>query len=119
MALPHAAGQAAYGAERDTASAASPGAGSGLNRTHPGIPLQRPVSELPAAQRLAATTHAIMPPAAPGGVLGGVDWSRWSVVLLKPDCVRRGLADDVLTRLGKITPITWQERVTVADWQLF
>jgi len=25
----------------------------------------------------------------------------------------------VLARLGKITPITWQERVTVADWQIF
>ena len=46
--------------------------------------------------RPAETSAAVMPPAAPGGVVGGVDWSRWSVVLLKPDCLRRGLADDVL-----------------------
>ena len=62
---------------------------------------------------------SIRAPDRPGGVFGGVDWSRWSVVLLKPDCLRRDLAGQVLARLEPFACITWQERVTVADWQIF
>ncbi|WP_063784197.1 nucleoside-diphosphate kinase [Streptomyces sp. SBT349] len=54
-----------------------------------------------------------------GGVLGGVDWKCWSVVLLKPDCVRRGLADAVLDRLAPHAEIRDRRDVTVADWQVF
>ena len=55
-----------------------------------------------------------------GGVVGGVDWSRWSVVLLKPDCVRRDLCDTVLQRIatGADVEISAHEIVTVADWQI-
>ncbi|MFR9722948.1 nucleoside-diphosphate kinase [Streptomyces sp. MS19] len=59
------------------------------------------------------------PPEVRGGVLGGIDWSRWSVVLLKPDCVRRGLADAVLDRLAAEADIRGRKNVTVADWQVF
>lgn len=46
------------------------------------------------------------------------DWGRWSVVLLKPDCLRRALADQVLERLSQAAAILAHERVTVADWQI-
>ncbi|WP_161780851.1 nucleoside-diphosphate kinase [Amycolatopsis orientalis] len=48
-----------------------------------------------------------------------VDWSRWSVVLLKPDCVERGLVRPVLARVGAAARIVAAERVTVTDWQIF
>ncbi|GAA1232227.1 nucleoside-diphosphate kinase [Kitasatospora nipponensis] len=47
-----------------------------------------------------------------------VDWSRWSVVLLKPDCLRRGLADQVLARLEPPARIVERRRVVVEDWQI-
>lgn len=40
-------------------------------------------------------------PAQAGQVLDGVDWTRWSVVLLKPDCVRRNLTGTVLQRIAR------------------
>ncbi|MDH6134274.1 nucleoside diphosphate kinase [Kitasatospora sp. MAA4] len=55
----------------------------------------------------------------PGGVLGGVDWSRWSVVLLKPDCVRRDLTKTVLDRISPAADIVHQQQITVEDWQVF
>ncbi|WP_073923725.1 nucleoside-diphosphate kinase [Streptomyces sp. CB03911] len=58
-------------------------------------------------------------PEAPGGVLEGVDWARWSVVLLKPDCVRRGLTDAVLDRLSAAATIAHTKLVVVEDWQIF
>ncbi|MFJ3793471.1 nucleoside-diphosphate kinase [Kitasatospora sp. NPDC090091] len=51
--------------------------------------------------------------------LRGVDWSRWSVVLLKPDCVRRGLTDQVLARLEPAARIVHRQQVVVEDWQIF
>ncbi|GAB2773506.1 nucleoside-diphosphate kinase [Streptomyces daliensis] len=53
-----------------------------------------------------------------GQVLAGVDWERWSVVLLKPDCLRRGLADTVLDRLARAATLTARREVTVAAWQI-
>ncbi|MGH3925768.1 MAG: thymidylate synthase, partial [Pseudonocardiaceae bacterium] len=58
------------------------------------------------------------PPEFRGGVLGGIDWTRWSVVLLKPDCIRCGLADAVLERLATVADISGRMDVTV-DWQVF
>lgn len=58
------------------------------------------------------------PPEFRGGVLGGVDWTRWSVVLLKPDCIRRGLTDAVLRRLAAVADISGRMDVIV-DWQVF
>ncbi|WP_051838615.1 nucleoside-diphosphate kinase [Streptomyces sp. NRRL WC-3742] len=53
-----------------------------------------------------------------GNALSGVDWSRWSVVLLKPDCLRRGLTDQVLARLERAARIVHQRQVVVQDWQI-
>jgi len=55
----------------------------------------------------------------PGSVLGGVEWSRFSVVILKPDCLRRGLADEVLARIAVEGEIIARDTVTVRDWQIF
>lgn len=57
-------------------------------------------------------------PPAVGDVLTGVDWDRWSVVLLKPDCVRRGLVDAVLERVAAVASVRNRMDVTVADWQI-
>ncbi|MFD8497702.1 nucleoside-diphosphate kinase [Amycolatopsis sp. NPDC059657] len=50
---------------------------------------------------------------------GQVDWSRWTVVLLKPDCLERDLVEAVLRRIGAEVTLVAVERVTVADWQIF
>lgn len=60
------------------------------------------------------------PPATSGPVLSGIDWTRWSVILVKPDAARRGLIDDVLHRVTAVVPVTGRMDVTpVADWQIF
>lgn len=64
-------------------------------------------------------TAGKMAPDSRGGVIGGVDWSRWSVILLKPDCIRHGLTDTVLNRLSAVADICGRTDVTVADWQIF
>lgn len=58
-------------------------------------------------------------PRIPGAVLGGVEWSRFSVVMLKPDCLRRGLVDEVLNRITGEGEIIARETTTVQDWQIF
>ncbi|WP_369391134.1 nucleoside-diphosphate kinase [Streptomyces sp. CG1] len=57
-------------------------------------------------------------PASVGDVVAGIDWDRWSVVLLKPDCVRRGLVDAVLGRVAALGSLHGRTEVTVADWQI-
>lgn len=57
-------------------------------------------------------------PAAYGDVLAGVDWDRWSVILLKPDCVRRNMVDAVLDRITGVVDVSARQTVTVADWQV-
>lgn len=47
------------------------------------------------------------------------DWSAWSVVLLKPDCVERGLTEQVLARLAQRVTIVAREVVTVTEAQIF
>lgn len=58
-------------------------------------------------------------PETSGGVLGGIDWSRWSVILCKPDCVRDGKVDAVLERIAAVVPVLGRRDVVVADWQVF
>ncbi|UED85411.1 hypothetical protein K4G22_15390 [Streptomyces profundus] len=69
--------------------------------------------------RRRAVIPAARAPEFRGGVLGGIDWERWSVVLLKPDCVRLGLEDAVLDRLATVADIAARTTLTVADWQVF
>ena len=58
-------------------------------------------------------------PRVPGAVLGGVEWARYSVVMLKPDCLRRDLTGQVLARISTAGEIIAQDTVTVKDWQIF
>ncbi|MFF0742118.1 nucleoside-diphosphate kinase [Streptomyces sp. NPDC004111] len=55
-----------------------------------------------------------------GDVVDGIDWDRWSVILLKPDCVERGLVDKVLDRFAAVPDITVFARmdVVVEPWQV-
>jgi nucleoside diphosphate kinase len=57
-------------------------------------------------------------PAAVGDVVTGVDWDRWSLILLKPDCVRRGLVDTVLERIDAVVAVRRRMDVKVTDWQI-
>jgi nucleoside-diphosphate kinase len=48
-----------------------------------------------------------------------VDWSRWSVILLKPDCVERGLAGEVLGWIRRVVEVSAVRAVTVRQEQIF
>jgi nucleoside diphosphate kinase len=47
-----------------------------------------------------------------------VAWDEWSVVLCKPDCVRRDLVDAVLERIARAGEIVARQRVSVGLWQI-
>ncbi|WP_309227474.1 nucleoside-diphosphate kinase [Micromonospora thermarum] len=48
-----------------------------------------------------------------------MDWTRWSVVLLKPDCVARGLVDPVLTWIGLQVTLVDRRIVIPTEAQIF
>ncbi|GGL06882.1 nucleoside-diphosphate kinase [Mangrovihabitans endophyticus] len=48
-----------------------------------------------------------------------VDWTRWTVVLLKPDCIARDLVDPVLTWVGTEVTLVDQRLVTPTEQQIF
>lgn len=48
-----------------------------------------------------------------------VDWPRWTVVLLKPDCVARGLVEPVLTWVSTEVTLVDQRMVTPTEEQIF
>lgn len=48
-----------------------------------------------------------------------VDWTRWSVVLLKPDCIRRGLVEPVMTWIGEHVTVVDRRTVTPTEQQIF
>jgi nucleoside-diphosphate kinase len=52
-------------------------------------------------------------------ILDATDWSAWSVVLLKPDCLERGLVDEVLDRIAPHAAIIARQVVTVTEAQMF
>ncbi|GAB3977730.1 nucleoside-diphosphate kinase [Actinoallomurus acanthiterrae] len=51
-------------------------------------------------------------------VPASVDWTRWTVILLKPDCVRRGLVDAVLDHVGCHVRVSAVRRVNVTREQI-
>lgn len=53
------------------------------------------------------------------GALHAVDWTRWTVILLKPDCVRRSLVDAVLRHVGRYVLVSAVRRVAVTREQIF
>ncbi|MET8838042.1 nucleoside-diphosphate kinase [Micromonospora sp. NPDC004540] len=48
-----------------------------------------------------------------------VDWSRWTVILLKPDCVRRGLVSEVLQWMRGLVTIVDSHTVIPTEDQVF
>ncbi|SEP54091.1 nucleoside-diphosphate kinase [Amycolatopsis saalfeldensis] len=52
-------------------------------------------------------------------VAAPVDWTQWTVVLLKPDCLERDLVNPVLDRVAAAVTLVVAERITVQDWQIF
>lgn len=49
----------------------------------------------------------------------GPDWSRWTVVLLKPDCIERGLATEVLAWVGSELNLVDHRIVVPTEEQIF
>ncbi|MEV7965855.1 nucleoside-diphosphate kinase [Sphaerisporangium sp. NPDC088356] len=47
-----------------------------------------------------------------------MDWSQWTVILLKPDCVQRGLTGDVLGWVAREVTVTGRRTVTVTEEQI-
>jgi nucleoside-diphosphate kinase len=52
-------------------------------------------------------------------LLHATDWSAWSIVLLKPDCLERGLSEAVLARIAEHAIIVERQVVTVTEAQIF
>jgi nucleoside-diphosphate kinase len=48
-----------------------------------------------------------------------VDWAHWTVVLLKPDCVARGLVQPVLTWVGTEVTLVDQRIIIPTEEQIF
>jgi nucleoside-diphosphate kinase len=48
-----------------------------------------------------------------------VDWSRWSVILLKPDCVARGLTVPVLAWVRRVVTVTATKTLVASEEQVF
>lgn len=59
------------------------------------------------------------PPSGSADTMATVDWSQWSVVLLKPDCLERGLVAAVLARITAHAEIVATQTVTVTRDQIF
>ena len=50
--------------------------------------------------------------------LAGVDWALWSVIYLKPDCLRRGLTQPVLAWISQVAAVSGVTEVTVTRVQI-
>lgn len=48
-----------------------------------------------------------------------LDWAEWTVILLKPDCLRRGLVEQVLQRVGHAVTVSAVRTVTATEEQVF
>jgi nucleoside-diphosphate kinase len=48
-----------------------------------------------------------------------IDWAQWTVILLKPDCLRRGLVDEVLDWIGKHITVLGKRVVYPSEQQIF
>jgi nucleoside-diphosphate kinase len=60
----------------------------------------------------AAPTHLV-------DAVGGVDWSQWTVILLKPDCLARNLTGQVLAMVGERVCVTAERIVYPTEEQVF
>ena len=48
-----------------------------------------------------------------------VDWTRWAVVLLKPDCITRGLVEPVMTWIDQHVTVVNRRTITPTEQQIF
>lgn len=48
-----------------------------------------------------------------------VDWAKWTVILLKPDCLRRGLVEKVLHQVGRTVTVSAVRTVNPTEEQVF
>ena len=55
----------------------------------------------------------------PGDAVGGVDWSQWTVILLKPDCLARNLTGPVLAMASEHVRVTAERIVYPTEEQVF
>lgn len=55
----------------------------------------------------------------PGSGTPGIDWSWWTVVLLKPDCLARGLLDPVLTWIDRELDVVDVSKLWPTEEQIF
>lgn len=51
--------------------------------------------------------------------LASVDWTHWSVIYLKPDCVQRGLTEPILNWIGEVVKVSAVTPVTVSQEQIY
>jgi nucleoside-diphosphate kinase len=56
---------------------------------------------------------------APDDRITGVDWSQWTVILLKPDCLARNLARPVLAMAAEHVRVTTERTVYPTEGQVF
>ncbi|WP_433362479.1 nucleoside-diphosphate kinase [Streptosporangium sp. CA-115845] len=47
------------------------------------------------------------------------NWSAWTVILLKPDCLIRGLTDDVLAWVAREVHVTARQEIHPTEQQIF
>lgn len=50
--------------------------------------------------------------ASPSPALEVMDWSQWSVVLFKPDCIARGLCEPILDHIGQMLTVVDHRHLT-------
>ena len=58
-------------------------------------------------------------PTPPDDTAGGVDWSQWTVILLKPDCLARNLTAPVLAMASEHVCVTAERIVYPTEDQVF
>jgi len=59
------------------------------------------------------------PVQAPARAPSVIDWTRWSVIYLKPDCLERGLVGEVLARIARHVQVSAVRQVRVTRTQIY
>ncbi|MEV6595499.1 nucleoside-diphosphate kinase [Actinoplanes sp. NPDC051346] len=54
-----------------------------------------------------------------GSNRAAIDWSRWTVILLKPDCLARGLLDPILTWIDRELDVVDVSKLWPTEEQIF
>ncbi len=65
------------------------------------------------------TTTPRAKPTPPDEATAGVDWSQWTVILLKPDCLARNLTRPILAMVSRYVRVTDERFVYPTEEQVF